>query len=107
MTKNELSEMLRGLGIAVNEGVTSEKNTNIYPRIVYWDYIWSDKLASGGEYEDVFTYQVSFYSMTPRNEKLVELREVMRKKGMHPTIYHEYVEEDRVFHSYFALEVLE
>ena len=34
MTKQELSELLHELGIPVNEGSTSDKNTNEYPRIV-------------------------------------------------------------------------
>ena len=40
-------------------------------------------------------------------EKLLELRNHLREAGMYPVIYHEYVEEDKVFHSYFALEVME
>ena len=113
MKKQELSDLLHSLQIPVNEGIASQENTNKYPRVVYWDYIWEDILASGisihaparGEYENVETYQISFYSRTPRNEKLMELREKLRKVGLHPTIYHEYVQEDKVFHSYFSVEV--
>lgn len=105
MTKKELSDLLHSLQIPVNEGIASQENTNKYPRVVYWDYIWEDILASGEEYENVETYQISFYSRTPRNEKLMELREKLRKVGLHPTIYHEYVQEDKVFHSYFSVEV--
>ena len=39
------------------------------------------------------------------NEKLMELREKLREVGFHPTIYHEHVQEDKVFHSYFSVEV--
>ncbi|WP_281671889.1 hypothetical protein [[Clostridium] scindens] len=107
MRKEELSNILHSLNIPVNEGVTSDRNINTYPRIVYWDYIWQDAVASGGEYVDQETYQISFYSKTPRNEKLICLREKLRDIGLHPTIYHEYIPEDKVFHSYFALEVVE
>jgi hypothetical protein len=107
MTKEELSELLHSLNIAVNEGVTSEKNENAYPRVLYWDYIWEDKLSSGECYEEWTTYQISFYSKTPRHSKLIELRNRLRDWGIHPTFYHEYVEEDKVWHSYFAIEVSE
>lgn len=107
MTKAELSALLHKPGIPVNEGITSDKNINTFPRIVYWDYIWEDVLASGEECDTKATYQVSFYSKRPKDEKLLELRERLRAAGMHPVIYHEYVEEDKVFHSYFALEVIE
>lgn len=46
---------------------------------------------------------------TPRHDKLLELRDMMRKLGLHPTIHHEYVEEknkDRnYYHSYFSVEL--
>lgn len=107
MKKDKLSALLHETEIPVNEGVASDKNTNVYPRIVYWDYIWEDIIASGEGYESKMTYQISFYSKTPKHEKLMLLRELLRKEGLHPIIYHEYIEEDKVFHSYFALEVTE
>lgn len=81
MTKQELSNLLHALQIPVNEGIASQENTNKYPRVVYWDYIWEDVLASGEQYENMETYQISFYSRTPRNEKLIELRENSEKSG--------------------------
>jgi len=107
MTKQELSALLHKPGIPANEGITSNKNLNVFTRIVYWDYIWEDVLASGEEYDTKATYQVSFYSRVPADKKLLELRGYLREAGLHPVIYHEYVEEDKVFHSYFALEVIE
>lgn len=107
MTKIELSEMLHSVKIPINEGITCEENINDYPRILYWQYIWEDIVASGEEYHVKATYQISFYSRVPSHEKLIELRETMRKEGLHPVIYHEYVEKDKVWHSYFALEVIE
>ena len=47
MRKEELSNILHSLDIPVNEGITSDGNINAYPRIVYWDYIWQDAVASG------------------------------------------------------------
>lgn len=110
MKKSELVELLNKLSIPVNEGESSTKNANVYPRIVFWDYIWEDRLASGENYDEVETYQISFFSQTPRHPKLLELRNELRKLGYHPTILHEYVEEKgkdrKYYHSYFSLEVI-
>ena len=107
MTKKELSDILKSVGIPVNEGVTSPANFDSLPRIVYWAYLWEDRIASGQNYDAVNTYQISFYSDVPSDEKLLELRDILRKKGLHPAISHEYVDADRVWHSYFALEVID
>lgn len=111
MSKEELSELLHGLGIAVNEGITSDANINKYPRIVYWPFVEQDEMASGEGYVNNVTYQVSFYARTPQHEKYKELREKLREMGLHPTFYHEYVENDPLFaktwHTYFALDVIE
>ena len=66
MRKEELRNILHSLDIPVNEGVTSDRNINTYPRIVYWDYIWQDAVASGGGYVDQETYQISFYSKSAK-----------------------------------------
>jgi hypothetical protein len=107
MTKEELGDLLDSLNIQVNEGIQSDTNSGIYPRIVYWEFIWDSLNASGEEYDTKVTYQVSFFSQTPRNEKLLELKQKLNKKGLFPIINHEYIQEDKHFHSYFALEVLE
>lgn len=57
-------------------------------------------------YHHKITWQVSFYSRTPRNEKLIMLRDMMRKKGLHPTILHEFITDDKIWHSYFSLETM-
>ena len=61
-------------------------------------------------YVSVETYQVSFFSKTPRHEKLIELRNILREQGLHPAISHEYVEESgkdrKYYHSYFSIELL-
>lgn len=111
MTKIELSELLHTLGIPVNEGITSKGNENKYPRIVYWPYVEQDDMASGEDYINLVTYQISFYSRTPQHEKYRKLRNLLREKGLHPIFYHEYVEDDpvfsRVWHTYFSLDVEE
>lgn len=109
MKKNEMIELLQSLDIPVNEGESSVKNASIYPRIVFWDYIWEDIVASGETYTSKETYQISFFSRTSRHAKLLELREKLRNKKLYPIIYHEYIEDkgkDRsYYHSYFSLEV--
>lgn len=111
MTKKELSEILHSIDIPVNEGITSEENGNVFPRIVYWPYMEEYEMASGGGYNNVVTYQISFYSKIPQHNKYKELREKLKECELHPIIYHEYVENDPVFskcwHTYFALEVTE
>ena len=106
MRKSEFVNILKESCPTVNEGITSNKNENCYPRIVYWDYIWEDIMASGNEYEVQETYQVSFYSLTPKHKNLLLLRDKLREAGIHPVIYHEYVEKDKVWHSYFKVEVI-
>lgn len=111
MTKAELSKLLHRLDIPVNEGITGQENIGKYPRIVYWPYIEQDGTASGDEYYNRVTYQISIFSRTPQHEKYKELRKCLREKGIHPIFYHEYVEKDPVFartwHTYFNLEVTE
>lgn len=111
LSKAELSELLHGLDIAVNEGKTSDENRNTYPRIIYWPYVESDMVASGEAYSNLSTYQISFFARTPQHEKYKLLRKMLRKKGIHPTFYHEYLENDPVFgkawHTYFSIDVLE
>ena len=111
MTKKELSEILHSTGIPVNEGISSDVNTNKYPRIVYWPYYEQDEAASGEGYQNIVTYQISFYARTPQHEKYKELRKKLRELGLHPAFQHEYVEKDEVFaktwHTYFALDVVE
>ena len=109
MNKSEFVNLLQSLGIPVNEGESSTVNSTKYPRIVFWDYIWNDKIASDDEYLSIETYQVSFFSKIPRNPKLIELRNLLREHELHPTIYHEYVEENgkdrKYYHSYFSIEL--
>lgn len=108
MTKLELVDILKSLNVALDEGDVSSKNVGVYPRIQFFDYVWEDIMASGSNYSEVETYQVSFFSLIPRHEKLLELRNNLRKKGIHPSIYHEYTldqNQRKCVHSYFKIEV--
>lgn len=107
MTKFDLQDLLDSLKIAVNEGIQNDINTNIYPRVVYWDYLWSTNTASGTNYSDIVTYQISFFSDIPRHPKLLELKKKLNEMKIFPEIEHEYIEKDRYWHSFFAIEVLE
>lgn len=111
MTKAELSKLLHEVSEYVNEGTTSDKNMNKFPRIVYWPYVEQDGVASGEEYYNDATYQVSIFARTPQCQEYKILRKVLRERGIHPVFYHEYVEQDPIFakawHTYFALRVTE
>jgi hypothetical protein len=107
MTKEELKELLDSLAIKVNEGIQSDTNTNEYPRLVYWEYVWNPQVASGQEYNTSITYQLSFFSQVSRDPKLILLKQKLKEKGINPIIYHEYIQEGKYFHSYLAVEVLE
>jgi len=103
MTQGELSRILHELDCPVNEGVSSLKNTMKFPRIDYWEIVWEDIVASGEEYAEKITWQISFYARKPRDPKLIALKNRLNELGYHPTIAHEYVTEDRVWHSYFSI----
>lgn len=107
MNKQELEELLNKLGIPVNEGIQNDKDTNVYPRIVFWEYGWEHIVASNEEYNTKVIYQISFFSKNPRNEKLLELKKELKKRKIFPYIEHEYVQKEKYFHSFFPLEVLE
>lgn len=107
MDKEKFVEILKSIEIPTNEGIQNDKNTNKYPRIVYWDYAWEPMVASECLYSTKVTYQVSFFSNKPRDEKLIELRNNLASNKVFPFIEHEYIEKDRCFHSFFAVEVLE
>ena len=106
MTKQELSDLLHELEIPVNEGITSDKNTNEYPRIVFWPYMEKDEMASGGEYQNIVTYQISFFARTPQHEKYKELRKKLREQGIHPAFQHDPV-FSKTWHTYFSVDVIE
>lgn len=111
MKKRELSELLHSLNIPVNEGISSEENMSKYPRVIYWPFIEQDDMASGEEYCNRVTYQISMFARTPQHEKYRELRKKLRELGIHPVFRHEYIENDPIFvkmwHTYFELEVTE
>lgn len=110
MTKTELSTLLHRLDIPVGEGEHFIDSKDAMPKIAYWEMIWSDGMASGDDYEERVTYQVSFVSKRPRDPKLLELKGIMNNAGLHPDIYHEFVNPMNApgyYHSYFSLEVTE
>lgn len=111
LTKEEFSNLLHSLDIAVNEGISSTENESTYPRAVYWIIQENDVMASGEGYKNQVTYQVSLFCRSPQHEKYKELRKKLRELGLHPVFYHEYVENDKIFaktwHTYLSLDVLE
>lgn len=115
ISKKELSALLHKLNIPVGEGEHFLDSQGKYPKVAYWEYLWSDTMASGKHYAEIVRYQVSFVSVRPRDTKLVELKRLINAEGLHPDIYHEYVKsgdtsqakEQGVYHSYFYIDVAE
>ena len=110
MTKSDLVTILTGLEIPAREGEQYLDDQKDFPKIAYWEYLWTDEMASGDDYDTVVTYQVSFASRTPRHEKLLALKDALNAAGLHPTISHEYVKATAGpgwYHSYFAVEITE
>ena len=99
--------MLIELGVPFNEGISSEKNKNTTPRIVFWEYVWAPLSASSKSYNTVVTYQLSMYTEQPRDSKIIELMNILGGKGLKPLISHEYIENIRQFHSYLAIDIVE
>ncbi len=107
INKNEFIDILKELGIQINEGITPEHAKENYPRIVMWAYVSEFQAASGSAYNDVRTYQVSLMSKEPDEPKLQELRRKMLNNHILPSINHEYIEESRVWHSFFSIDLVE
>lgn len=107
MDKEKFIKILQSIEVPVNEGIQNDKDTNKYPRIVFWDYLWEPVTASNSEYTTNITYQISFFANKPRHPKLIQLRKNFISEGIIPVIEHEYVEKDKCWHSFFAVEVLE
>lgn len=107
MIKAELEQLLSSLNVNVNEGVPTDDSMEDSVRICFWDYLWEDLTASGEEYNTKVTYQISIIADKPRCEQLIKLKHRLNEIGLFPAIQHEYNIEERRWHSYFALEVLE
>ena len=110
MTKAELSDLLHGLNIPGGEGEHFLDSSGEYPKVAYWEYFWHDNMASGDDYEEIVTYQVSFVSRRPRDSKLILLKSRLNAVGLHPDINIEYVKAENgpgEFHAYMAIDVTE
>lgn len=111
MTKKELSTLLHKIdGVAIGEGEQFLDSGDTYPKIAYWEYVWTDTMASGDDYHTIVTYQVSFLSKKPRDPKLIELKKLLNADDLHPVIYSEYSTGQNKageYHSYFSIDVVE
>lgn len=107
MKKEEFVQILNSLSITVAEGINKDKDTSIYPRIIFWEIFWDFLQASNENYNTVVTYQVSFFSRMPRDPKLLELVKTLLAKGVVVHVSHEYIQKDKYWHSYFSLDLLE
>ena len=110
LTKDEFISLVNSVGIAAREGEQYLEDLKVFPKIAYWEYYWSDVMASGDDYNTTVTYQVSFASRTPRHPKLLALKAEFNNAGIHPAISHEYIkgtDGPGWYHSYFAVDIEE
>ena len=110
LSKLELSALLHLLDIPVGEGEQFLEDQKDKVKVCYWEYVWEDQMASGDDYENVVTYQLSFKADKPRHPKLLELKHRLNEANQYPTFYHEYVKGVNgpgYFHSYCSIDVLE
>lgn len=107
MSKKQLEQILNILEIPCNEGIQNMEIGGTLPRLVYFEYVWEDITASGESYDTKVSYQISFFSLSPRDPKLILLKKLLAKQKLFPIIQHEYIPTKREFHSYFSIEVLE
>ena len=107
MTKKEFEDLLDELNIPVSEGAPKDEEVEDEVRIHYWEYNWEDNMASGEDYNTIVTYQVSLIADRPRHPKLLELRKKLHNAGLHPSIQHENLFEQRRIHSFFSIDLLE
>lgn len=110
MTKEELCELLKKLDILISEGEQDDVNkSNTFPRILFFDYLWDFTVASKKIYDSLVTYQISYFSRVPRDEKFLKLiRLLLDKDCLASTIKKEYVEKDGgFFHLFFEIQVKE
>lgn len=108
MTKDELSNLLTDLGTEnVSEGIFADDETNEFPRIRYFEFLWNDVDASGESYDTLVTYQISIFADRPRDETVLKLKTKLHELGLKPVISHEYLDDLKCFHSYTSIDVLE
>lgn len=110
MTKEDLIKLLKKLEISISEGEQDDVNhSNIFPRLLFFDYLWDFNVASSEIYNCLVTYQISYFSRLPRDLKFIELIKLLIKnKCLTSTIKKEYVENDGGFwHFYFEISVEE
>lgn len=110
LTKNEFSQMIHEVGVPVGEGEQFLDKDKTLPKIAYWEYVWTDDMASGDDYETVVRYQVSYCSSRGRDAGLKALKRALNQRGLHPQFFHEYVagtNSPGYHHWYCGVDVLE
>lgn len=109
MKKEELIEILDRTGINVSEGEQDDiQEKNIFPRLIFFDFVWDFHESSSKVYSTVVTYQISFFSRNPRDPIFISLiKNLFGKKVNMSNIQKEFVENGSYWHYYFSIEILE
>lgn len=107
LSKQQLHDWLVGIfgANAVSEQENRIDGNGVFPYAVYWDFLWDYTMASGEDYEETETYQVSMFSKHPREPKVIAFRNKLKSEGIFVEFQKEYNQVDRVFHYYLSLEV--
>ena len=110
MLKDEFVDLLKKLNVLVCEGEQDDvTKSNIFPRVLFFDYLWDFEIASSEIYETILTYQISYFSRNPRDPIFIKLlKKLLEKDCLTSTIKKEYVESSGGFwHYYFEIELKE
>lgn len=110
MLKNEFIDLLKKIDVSISEGEQDDvKKSNIFPRILFFDYLWDFNISSSEIYDSKVTYQISYFSRLPRDSTFIKLIKILiENKCLTSTIKKEYVETNGGFwHYYFEIELKE
>lgn len=109
MTKEELIELLDEMKIDVSEGEQDDiQKNNVFPRLIFFDYLWDFHEASSDIYSTIVSYQISFFSRNPRDSIIISLiKKLIGKKANISNIQKEFIDNGSYWHYYFSIEILE
>lgn len=109
MSKDKFVNLLKSLNIEISEGEQDDvKKSNIFPRLLFFDFLWDFQTASSDIYNTEVTYQISYFSRLPRDEKLISLLKTFLENNIIMSqVKKEYIENGSYWHYYFSVEIQE
>ncbi len=109
MSKDKFINLLKRLNIEISEGEQDDvKKANVFPRLLFFDFLWDFQIASSDIYNTEVTYQISYFSRSPRDEKLISLLRIFLENGIIMSqVKKEFIENGSYWHYYFSVEIKE